>query len=86
VASVLALAAAALTFHVLCDAVFDCGCTWIWTEADRHCDVHVPGPPDCPPCSDVAAGALFSAVLLGGWALVLRGVLALWPAGGPGGA
>jgi hypothetical protein len=77
VAFLAAVVLGSLTFHVLCDAVFDCGCTWMFAGGDTHCDVHVPGPPDCPPCSDVAAGAAFTAVLLAGWTLPARGLIAV---------
>jgi hypothetical protein len=74
---VAAAALVALTFHVACDAVFDCGCTWIFAGGEAHCDIQVAGPPDCPPCADWAIGALFAAALFGGWTLALRGLLHL---------
>ena len=52
----LALAATALTLLPICNALFDCGCTWpLWGGAD-HCNIHHPAPPDCPLCAGVAAG------------------------------
>ncbi|HSE41259.1 MAG TPA: hypothetical protein VLH08_10895 [Acidobacteriota bacterium] len=34
----------------LCGLVFQCGCTHLWAGADSHCNIHVPGKPDCPWC------------------------------------
>jgi hypothetical protein len=67
---VLALAGAltAVTGLPLCNAVFHCGCTWILAGADAHCDVHRPGPPDCPPCANWLWGALFFGGMFAGWA------------------
>jgi hypothetical protein len=70
---VLALAGAltALTGLPICDAVFDCGCTWIFAGADAHCDIHRPGPPDCPPCANWLIGAPFFGAIFAAWALVI---------------
>ena len=52
-----ALAAAAITLVVtsvvympVCNLAFRCGCTWPWLGGVEHCNIHVPGPPDCPVC------------------------------------
>lgn len=74
---VVALAATAASFHVVCDLAFDCGCTWFFRGGSAHCDIQVPGPPDCPPCADRGIGALFALGLLGGWWLMARGALAV---------
>jgi hypothetical protein len=69
---VVALALTAVTFHPVCDLVFDCGCRWVFAGGADHCDIRVPGPPDCPPCANWGIGAVFGAVLLGGWLVLLR--------------
>jgi hypothetical protein len=65
------VALASLTYHPICSAVFDCGCSWFFAGAAETCDIHVPGPPDCPVCTQVAAGAAFTAVMLAGWGAVV---------------
>ena len=68
--AVLAVAAVltALTGLPLCNAIFDCGCTWVFAGADAHCDVHHPGPPDCPVCTNWLLGAPFFGALFAAWA------------------
>jgi hypothetical protein len=61
------IALVALTYHAICDAVFDCGCSWIFAGGTVTCDIHVPGPPDCPVCTNVAVGIAFSAAMVAGW-------------------
>jgi hypothetical protein len=34
----------------LCNLIFQCGCSYLWAGADSHCNIHVPGKPDCPWC------------------------------------
>jgi hypothetical protein len=58
-----ALAATAFTLLPICNALFDCGCTWPFQGADEHCDIHRPGPPDCPICANWGLGALAAATL-----------------------
>jgi hypothetical protein len=59
----LALAVTAFTLLPICNAVFDCGCTWpMWGAAD-HCNIHHPGPPDCPLCASYALGGLAALTL-----------------------
>lgn len=55
------LVATAVVYMPVCDAVFDCGCTWPLLGDWQHCNVHVPGPPDCPICTGGASlqGAFF---------------------------
>jgi hypothetical protein len=55
----------------LCDLHFDCGCTWPWLGAESQCDIHVPGPPDCPWCAH-----LWIAVLDLGLAYAVGGIAA----------
>jgi hypothetical protein len=64
----LALAATAFTLLPICGVVFDCGCTWPMWGGDSHCNVHHPGPPDCPLCTNWAVGALGAATLFVAWA------------------
>ena len=40
----------AATVLSVCDAIFDCGCAPPWAGAASHCNIHTPGPPDCPFC------------------------------------
>jgi hypothetical protein len=47
----LALAATAVLYLPLCGLVFRCGCTFPLLGGAAHCDVHQPGPPDCPLCA-----------------------------------
>ena len=74
------LAAAAIAFVVtsvaympICDAVFDCGCTWPWLGGVQHCNIHKAGPPDCPLCKGGAAVqalgfvAMFAPFFLAAW-------------------
>jgi hypothetical protein len=73
----IALAAAgltALTFHPLCDLAFACGCRWAWAGGDAHCDIRMPGAPDCPVCADMRLGAAFTAALAAAWGAAAWGV------------
>jgi hypothetical protein len=71
--AVLALAAAGLTAYPLCNAVFDCGCTWPLLGTDAHCDIHRAGPPDCPVCARPLVGSAFFGGLVSAWGLALWG-------------
>ena len=63
-----AVAATALTLLPVCNALFDCGCTWpMWGGAD-HCNIHHPSPPHCPLCRNWGDGALAAATLVAAWA------------------
>ena len=69
-----------LTAHPICNLVTGCGCSTLFGGATATCDIHVPGPPDCPVCTNVAVGVVFSAALLAGWgALVGLAARRLWP-------
>lgn len=61
------IALTVLTAHPICNLVTGCGCSSVFGGATATCDIHVPGPPDCPVCTQVPAGAAFSAVMLAGW-------------------
>ena len=37
----------------ICDLHFDCGCGWPGFGGYSHCDIHTPGPPDCPWCDQL---------------------------------
>jgi hypothetical protein len=63
----------ALTAHPICDLVFDCGCRWAFAGGEAHCDITVPGPPDCPVCADMRVGAAFAAALMLAWGGVVWG-------------
>ena len=63
----IAVTLASLTYHPICTVLFGCGCSWFFAGAAATCDIHVPGPPDCPVCTQLPAGAAFSAVMLAGW-------------------
>lgn len=71
-----ALAVAALvtwaTSLPLCDALFDCGCRWFFLEGTQHCNIHHPGPPDCPVCTNLLVGAAFGLGLFGVWTALVR--------------
>jgi hypothetical protein len=73
----IALTATAFTLLPICNALFDCGCTWpMWGAAD-HCNIHHPGPPDCPLCANRALGALAGATLFVAYAGALGLTLAI---------
>ena len=61
-----------LTALPICDAIFRCGCTWMFLGGSDHCDIHVAGLPDCPVCTSLPVGALFAAALFASWWSVLR--------------
>jgi hypothetical protein len=56
-----------LTGLPVCHLVFRCGCTWLFAGGDSHCDMRMPGPPDCPVCTSLPVGAAFAASLFGLW-------------------
>lgn len=55
-------AAGALLFLDLCDLIYRCGCVAWWAGGAAHCNIRIPGPPDCPFCAwpAVSAGACFA--------------------------
>ena len=71
VLAAITVAIVSLTYHATCDLVFDCGCSWIFAGGTDTCDIHVPGPPDCPVCTNVAVGIAFTAALLAVWGAVV---------------
>ena len=34
----------------MCGLIFQCGCTYLWSGRDTHCNIHVTAPPNCPWC------------------------------------
>jgi hypothetical protein len=50
VAAAIACVVTSVVYMPVCNLVFDCGCTWPWLGGVQHCNIHVPGPPDCPLC------------------------------------
>lgn len=48
------LAIGAVTGLTVCDLLFGCGCEPLWADSSAHCDINVPGPPDCPVCAGSA--------------------------------
>lgn len=62
--ALLVLALTSVSYMPVCDAVFDCGCTWPLMGDWQKCDVHVPGPPDCPVCTsgELVQGGFFLAI------------------------
>lgn len=65
------VAVTSMTYHAICNLVFDCGCSWFFAGGTDTCDIHVPGPPDCPVCTNVAVGIAFTAALLAVWGAVV---------------
>jgi hypothetical protein len=60
-----------LTAHPICNLVTGCGCSSVFAGTTATCDIHVPGPPDCPVCTNRAVGAAFSAALVVAWGAVV---------------
>lgn len=48
------LLVAAATGLTVCDMLFGCGCEPVWANGSAHCDIEVPGLPDCPVCAGTA--------------------------------
>ena len=91
------LASLGLLLIPFCGMAFGCGCTWLWDGAAAHCDIHRPGPPDCPWCAHGAVAGTVATLGIGACQLLLAflilqrtanpvlaclaGVAALFPAG-----
>lgn len=58
---VVAAAVSAAFIINLCATIYQCGCTFAWSGANAHCNIHTPGAKHCPWCSIGNAG--FFAVL-----------------------
>jgi hypothetical protein len=78
-----ALATAAIlawaTALPICDAIFGCGCGWFFADGVQHCDIQVPGPPDCPVCTNMLVGAVFALGLFAAWTAAVRASQRLLP-------
>jgi hypothetical protein len=51
-----AVVSASVLMPPVCNLLFKCGCSWLWTTAAAHCNVHNSMPPHCPWCSHGALG------------------------------
>ena len=76
----------AATGLTVCDLLFGCGCEPLWAGAAVHCDIEIPGPPDCPVCAGSAVrlagfGGVIGIAIIGAMVGVARktraGVLVL---------
>ena len=65
------LALVALTAHPICNVITGCGCSTLFTGATATCDIHIPGPPDCPVCTNMLIGVAFTAALVAAWGVVV---------------
>ena len=52
----LAVVSASILMPPVCNLLFKCGCSWLWTTSAAHCNVHNSAPPHCPWCSHGALG------------------------------
>src|SRR5262245_11059752 len=34
----------------ICGLIFQCGCSYLWSTRDQHCNIHDPAAPNCPWC------------------------------------
>jgi hypothetical protein len=80
----IAVVTASLLMTPFCGFMFRCGCSWIWTTAAAHCNIHHSMPPHCPWCSygDIGyflpyAGFIIGQALAGILVLRFTGKLAL---------
>jgi hypothetical protein len=71
------IALVVLTAHPICNLITGCGCSTLFAGGTVTCDIHVPGPPDCPVCTNMAVGAAFTAALFAGWGAAV-GFAARW--------
>ena len=46
-----AIVTASVFMPPVCNLLFKCGCSYLWTTAAQHCNVHHSLPPHCPWCS-----------------------------------
>ena len=54
--AVSAVVSASVFMPPVCNLLFKCGCSWLWTTAAAHCNIHNAEPPHCPWCSHGALG------------------------------
>jgi hypothetical protein len=50
-AEIVSLGLISVFFLPFCGFMFGCGCSFLWSGALSHCNIHNPIPPDCPWCS-----------------------------------
>src|SRR5216684_7843467 len=75
---VLFLGSASITWVFLinlCHLIYQCGCTWMWSGAAQHCNIHDAESRHCPWCSIGDFGFYSIAASI----IVLQGVIALGP-------
>ena len=79
-----AVVSASVLMPPVCHLLFKCGCSWLWTTAAAHCNIHNAAPPHCPWCSHGAigyylpyAGFILGQFLAGALALRLTGHMVL---------
>ena len=79
-----AVVSASVLMPPVCNLVFKCGCSWLWTTAAAHCNIHNAAPPHCPWCNHGAlgyylpyAGFIAGQLLVGALALRFTGHLVL---------
>jgi hypothetical protein len=48
---IVSLSLISVFFLPFCGFVFGCGCSFLWSGALSHCNIHNPIPPNCPWCS-----------------------------------
>jgi len=79
-----AVVSASVLMPPVCNLVFKCGCSWLWTTAAAHCNIHNAAPPHCPWCNHGAlgyylpyAGFIAGQLLVGAFALRFTGHLVL---------
>ena len=82
--AVVAVVSASVLMPPVCNLLFKCGCSWLWTTAAAHCNIHNAAPPHCPWCSHGAlgyylpyAGFILGQFLAGALALRFTGHLVL---------
>ena len=72
------LASAAITsifFINFCATVFRCGCVSLWSGADAHCNVHIPGPHRCPWCTHGLVASIIPYALI----IAAQAAVSFWP-------
>ena len=82
--ALVAVVSASVLMPPVCNLLFKCGCSWLWTTASVHCNIHNAAPPHCPWCSHGAlgyylpyAGFILGQLLAGALALRFTGQLLL---------
>jgi hypothetical protein len=50
-AEIVTLGLISIFFLPFCGFMFGCGCSFLWSGALSHCNIHNPMPPNCPWCT-----------------------------------